>query len=70
MVSRTHPLARKKRATIDEVAAAGLITAPLRSQESPHYDRLLREAGLTHYATSLEIDGVQARLLATQAGWG
>ena len=70
MVGPDHPLARKARVTLEEVLAAGLITAPLHSQEWPHYDRLLRASGLLRYRVGLEIDGVQARLLATQAGMG
>jgi DNA-binding transcriptional LysR family regulator len=40
------------------------------SQEWPHYEHLLRNSGLTRYRIGLEIDGVQARLTATQAGLG
>jgi DNA-binding transcriptional LysR family regulator len=70
MVASHHPLARKDRVTEAQVYAAGLITAPLYSQEWPHYEHLLRAAGLRHYRVVLEIDGVHARLLATQAGLG
>jgi DNA-binding transcriptional LysR family regulator len=70
MVAAHHPLARQAAATEAQVYAAGLITAPLHSQEWPHYERLLREAGLRRYRVALEIDGVHARLLATQAGLG
>jgi DNA-binding transcriptional LysR family regulator len=70
MVAPDHVLARKKHVTPDEVDAAGLITAPLHSQEWPHYDRLLRASGLVGYRVGLEIDGVQARILATRAGLG
>ena len=70
MVARDHPLARKERVRAADVNAAGLITAPMYSQEWPHYDELLRASGLAQYRVGLEIDGVQARLLATQAGLG
>ena len=70
MVAPGHPLARKERVTAEDVDAAGLITAPLYSQEWPHYDRLLRASGLAQYRIGLELDGVQARLLATRAGLG
>jgi DNA-binding transcriptional LysR family regulator len=70
MVAPTHPLARKPRVSCDDVYAAGLITAPMFSQEWPHYEQLLRACGLTRYRVGLEIDGVQARLTATQAGLG
>src|SRR5579871_6206 len=70
MVGPGHPLAGKSRVTCDEIFEAGLITAPSFSQEWPHYESLLRGAGLTRYRIGLEIDGVQARLLATQAGLG
>jgi DNA-binding transcriptional LysR family regulator len=40
------------------------------SQEWPHYEHLLRNSGLGRFRVGLEIDGVQARLTATQAGLG
>ncbi len=70
MVAPDHPLARKRRVTSEDVYAAGLITAPTFSQEWPHYEHLLRSAGLSAYRIGLEIDGVQARLTATEAGLG
>jgi DNA-binding transcriptional LysR family regulator len=70
MVAADHPLARQRSVTSDDVYAAGLITAPTFSQEWPHYERLLRAAGLAEYRIGLEIDGVQARLTATEAGLG
>jgi DNA-binding transcriptional LysR family regulator len=70
MVASHHPLAGRDRVTEAQVYDAGLITAPLYSQEWPHYEHLLREAGLRRYRVGLEIDGVHARLLATQAGLG
>jgi LysR family cyn operon transcriptional activator len=70
MVARDHPLARKERVRAADVNAVGLITAPMYSHEWPHYDELLRASGLARYRVGLEIDGVQARLLAAQAGLG
>jgi DNA-binding transcriptional LysR family regulator len=70
MVAPHHPLARQEVVSEAQVYDAGLITAPMHSQEWPHYDQLLREAGLRRYRVALEIDGVHARLLATQAGLG
>jgi DNA-binding transcriptional LysR family regulator len=70
MVAPQHPLASRKRVTSDDIYEAGLITAPMFSQEWPHYEHLLRNSGLTRYRIGLEIDGVQARLTATQAGLG
>jgi DNA-binding transcriptional LysR family regulator len=70
MVAPQHPLASRKRVTSDDIYAAGLITAPMFSKEWPHYEHLLRSSGLARYRVGLEIDGVQARLTATQAGLG
>jgi DNA-binding transcriptional LysR family regulator len=70
MVARDHPLASRVTVTPDDVYEAGLIAAPIHSQEWPHYEELLRRSGLTRYRIGMEIDGVQARLLATEAGLG
>ena len=70
MVAPEHPLASRERVSADDIYEAGLITAPMFSHEWPHYDHLLRSSGLTRYRVGLEIDGVQARLTATQAGLG
>jgi DNA-binding transcriptional LysR family regulator len=70
MVGAGHPLARKEHVSADDVCRAGIITAPLGSQEWPHYAELLRASGLGEYRVGLEVDGVQARLLATQACLG
>ena len=70
MVAPDHPLASRQCVTEDEIYEAGLITAPTFNQEWPHYEHLLRGCGLERYRVGLEIDGVQARLTATQAGLG
>jgi DNA-binding transcriptional LysR family regulator len=70
MVAPDHPLASRERISVDDIYDAGLITAPMFSHEWPHYEHLLRTSGVTRYRIGLEIDGVQARLTATQAGLG
>jgi DNA-binding transcriptional LysR family regulator len=70
MVSPEHPLASMRAVSAEDIYSAGLITAPMYSQEWPHYEHLLRSYGLARYRVGLEIDGVQARLAATQAGLG
>jgi DNA-binding transcriptional LysR family regulator len=70
MVAPEHPLAARRRVTEEDIYTVGLITAPMFSQEWPHYEHLLRSYGLARYRVGLEIDGVQARLAATQAGLG
>ncbi len=70
LVPRSHPLAQEERVTVDQIGAAGLITAPLTSVESTYYHQVLREFGLTGDHSVLEIDGLQARVLATEAGLG
>ncbi|MBV9543837.1 MAG: LysR family transcriptional regulator, partial [Chloroflexi bacterium] len=42
MVAPNHPLASRRAVTSEDIYAAGLITAPLFSQEWPHYEHLLR----------------------------
>lgn len=70
MVAPEHALARQSHVTTDDINVAGLITAPMFSQEWPHYDSLLRASGLERYRVGLEIDGLAARLLAARAGLG
>jgi DNA-binding transcriptional LysR family regulator len=70
MVGAGHPLARREHVNPEDVYEAGIITAPLGSQEWPHYAELLHASGLLEYRVGLEVDGVQARLLATQACLG
>lgn len=68
-VAEDHPLAAQ-RPTADEVGAAGLIAAPLDGAEWRYYDQVLRGVGLRHYRVALEVSGIQARILAAQAGLG
>jgi DNA-binding transcriptional LysR family regulator len=69
-VAERHPLAVLSRPTADEVGEAGLIAAPLDSAEWQYYGAALREAGLRHYRVAPEVDGIQVRILAAQAGLG
>jgi len=70
LVPPGHPLTCHDVVTMDQVAGAGLITAPLNSIEAVYYDEVLRESGLDSDASILEIDGMQARVLAAIAGLG
>jgi DNA-binding transcriptional LysR family regulator len=70
LVAPQHPLADKARVTVDDVAEAGLIAAPLDSLEWSYYGRVLRDCGLEGVDPVLEVDGVQARVLAARAGLG
>ncbi|SDY06115.1 regulatory helix-turn-helix protein, lysR family [Modestobacter sp. DSM 44400] len=70
LVGSDHSLARRETVTVPEVAEAGLITAPLDEVEWVHYEKVLREVGLTAEDSALEIDGMQARVLAAAAGLG
>ncbi len=70
LVSPDHPLARQEVVTVEEIAQAGLITAPLDDVEWSYYDRVLRACGIEDATPALEIDGVQARVLAAGAGLG
>jgi DNA-binding transcriptional LysR family regulator len=64
-----HPLAGR-RLRDGWAADAGLITAPLDSAEWEYYGQALRAAGVHGYRVALEISGIQARVLAAQAGLG
>lgn len=69
-VSGEHPLAELDEVTPGQVARAGLLTAPTRQAEWQAYYGLLRSAGIRDPRVTVEIDGVQARKLATEAGLG
>ncbi len=69
-VAAGHPLAMASAVSFADVARAGLIAAPLDSVEWQYYGAVLREAGLRQYRVALEVDGIQARILAAQAGLG
>ncbi|MFI9387907.1 LysR family transcriptional regulator [Kutzneria sp. NPDC052558] len=70
LVTPDHPLAATPRPTVAEIAAAGLITAPLTSAETGFYLEALRAAGISGDRSVLEIDGLQSRVLAAAAGLG
>lgn len=67
---RDHPLAGRPAVSVAEVAEAGLITAPSTSLESTYYNQVLLDCGLTPGRSVLEVDGLQARVLAAEAGLG
>ncbi|MHA6622308.1 LysR family transcriptional regulator [Pseudonocardia sp. DLS-67] len=69
-VAQDHPLAREETVTVTQVAAAGLIAAPLDDVERVHYEKVLDDLDLGPTDVTLEIDGVQARVLAAAAGLG
>lgn len=70
LVALDHPLAERDEVSVDEIAAAGLITAPMSGPESFYYREVLRERGLSTDRSVLEVDGLQARLLAAATGLG
>ena len=70
LVAGNHPLASRDTVTVADISAAGLITAPLDQVEWAHYADVLHEVGLGPDDVALEVDGVQARVLAAQAGLG
>jgi DNA-binding transcriptional LysR family regulator len=70
LVCAEHRLARQELVTVREIAQAGLITAPLDDLEWSYYGGILRRCGLEGVAPALEIDGVQARVLAASVGLG
>jgi DNA-binding transcriptional LysR family regulator len=69
-VARDHPLAREETVTVAQVAGAGLIAAPLDDVERVHYEKVLDGLDLGPTDVTLEIDGIQARVLAAAAGLG
>jgi DNA-binding transcriptional LysR family regulator len=69
-VATGHPLAAQAAPTAEMVGAAGLVAAPLDTAEWQFYREALRAAGLRTYRVVLEVSGIQARILAAQAGLG
>ena len=69
-VAEDHPLAGDEAVTVAQVAEAGLIAAPLDDVERVHYEKVLDELDLGPTDVTLEIDGIQARVLAAAAGLG
>lgn len=70
LAARDHPLAGDDPVSADQIGRAGLITAPLTGVESVFYRDVLRDFGLAEDYSVLEIEGLQARLLAAAAGCG
>lgn len=70
MVGAGHPLAHKEIATAAEIYEAGIIAAPQDSIEWFNYRELLRASGLDRVRIGLQVDGIQARVLAARAGLG
>lgn len=69
-VAEDHPLATMPHPSAAAVGAAGLVTAPLNTVEWEYYGRALHDAGLGDYRVTLEVSGIQARILAARAGLG
>jgi DNA-binding transcriptional LysR family regulator len=69
-VAEDHPLAEARAPSVEDISTAGLITAPLHSYEWSYYGHMLQGVGLTRYRVAVEIAGIQARILAAQAGMG
>ena len=65
-----HELAEADTVTPEQIARAGLLIAPTREAEWQAFYGLLRTAGIRDPRVAVEIDGVQARKLATEAGLG
>jgi DNA-binding transcriptional LysR family regulator len=70
LASPDHPLAAAKSVDIKDIAEAGFITTSLTGPESFYYRDKLRELGITGDRSTIEIEGQQARFLATAAGLG
>lgn len=70
LVPRGHPLTRDEVVTVEQIAEAGLITAPLDSVEAVYYSQILGQCGLDSDNSVAEVDGMQARMLAAEAGLG
>ncbi len=70
LVPPAHPLTSQDVVTVEQIADAGLITAPLDNVESAYYAQVLRQCGLDSEGSVIEVDGMQARVLAAEAGLG
>ncbi|HLZ72212.1 MAG TPA: LysR family transcriptional regulator [Dehalococcoidia bacterium] len=70
VAAQSHPLARRRDVTAAAVAEAGIIIAPIGDAETVAYGELLRASGLRGQRVALEVDGIQARVLAARAGLG
>lgn len=70
LVAANHPLASRRSITADDINEAGLIAAPIETGEVISYHEMLRSSGIRNPRIMIEIDGIQARKLAAQAGLG
>lgn len=70
LVAADHTLASRSTVSPEDIDSAGLIIAPIESGEVISYHEMLRRAGVRNPRTTVEIDGVQPRKLAAQAGLG
>jgi DNA-binding transcriptional LysR family regulator len=70
LAPQDHPLTRKDAVTVDDIVEAGLITAPLGRMEAGYFNAVLRDCGFAGDHSPLEVDGVQARVMAAEAGLG
>ena len=70
LVAPDHSLASKEDITAAEIDEAGLIVAPIETGEVISYHEMLRSSGIRRPRSMIEIDGIQARKLAAQAGLG
>jgi DNA-binding transcriptional LysR family regulator len=70
LVAPDHALASRSRVTSDDIDEAGLIAGPIDTGEVISYHEMLRSSGIRNPRIMVEIDGIQARKLATQAGLG
>ncbi|HUG32401.1 MAG TPA: LysR family transcriptional regulator [Acidimicrobiia bacterium] len=70
LVPADHPLASRSTVSPEDIDVAGLIVAPIESGEVISYHEMLRRAGIRNPRTTVEVDGIQPRKLAAQAGLG
>jgi DNA-binding transcriptional LysR family regulator len=70
MVAPHHPLARRAVVSPAAITEAGIISAPVDSLEWANYSALLRASGVVQPRVNVEVDGIQARVLAAQSGLG
>lgn len=70
LVSPDHELADRESVSPEDVSTVGIISAPFAAAEVISYHQILRNAGVRDPRVTIEIDGIQARMLAAQSGLG
>jgi DNA-binding transcriptional LysR family regulator len=70
LASPEHPLSSREHVTAEDINQAGIITLPDVMVETTAFASVFRTAGLRETHVALEVDGVQARMLAVHAGLG